>query len=96
MRRTAAQRRRTTALRAEAAERIEVHARQRYVIVENAFSVLDSLYSLVYAYTASPHDGLRELRIYLFIYLSTYIAFSALTLLVGRQEGHLACKELEW
>jgi len=24
------------------------------------------------------------------------IAFSALTLLVGRQEGHLACKKLEW
>ena len=66
------------------------------MIVENAFSVLDSLYSLVYAYTASPYDGLRELRIYLFIYLSTYIAFSALTLLVGRQEGHMACKELEW
>jgi len=24
------------------------------------------------------------------------IAFSALTLLVGRQEGHLACKKTEW
>ena len=24
------------------------------------------------------------------------LAFSALTLLVGRQEGHLACKKLEW
>jgi len=24
------------------------------------------------------------------------VAFSALTLLVGRQEGHLACKTLEW
>jgi len=23
-------------------------------------------------------------------------AFSALTLLVGRQEGHLACKKIEW
>jgi len=23
-------------------------------------------------------------------------AFSALMLLVGRQEGHLACKKLEW
>ena len=23
-------------------------------------------------------------------------SFSALTLLVGRQEGHLACKKLEW
>ena len=25
-----------------------------------------------------------------------YIAFSALTLLVGRQEGHPACKKTEW
>jgi len=25
-----------------------------------------------------------------------YDAFSALTLLVGRQEGHLACKKTEW
>ena len=25
-----------------------------------------------------------------------YCAFSALTLLVGRQEGHPACKKLEW
>jgi len=29
-------------------------------------------------------------------YLLTYCAFSALTLLVGRQEGHPACKKLEW
>jgi len=27
---------------------------------------------------------------------STISAFSALTLLVGRQEGHLACKKTEW
>ena len=25
-----------------------------------------------------------------------YVTFSALTLLVGRQEGHLACKKTEW
>jgi len=25
-----------------------------------------------------------------------FFAFSALTLLVGRQEGHLACKKIEW
>ena len=40
------------------------------------------------------------LYIYLFIYLSIYflsfIFFSALTLLVGRQEGHPACKKTEW
>ena len=30
-------------------------------------------------------------------YICQYIAFSALTLLVGRQEGHPACKKtLEW
>jgi len=27
---------------------------------------------------------------------SALIAFSALTLLVGRQEGHPACKKTEW
>ena len=27
---------------------------------------------------------------------SYHIAFSALTLLVGRQEGHAACKKTEW
>jgi len=27
---------------------------------------------------------------------SVIVAFSALTLLVGRQEGHPACKKLEW
>ena len=33
------------------------------------------------------------------MYLSMYLygaAFSALTLLVGRQEGHPACKKTEW
>jgi len=29
-------------------------------------------------------------------YLSYLTAFSALTLLVGRQVGHPACKKLEW
>ena len=29
-----------------------------------------------------------------FLYIS--LTFSALTLLVGRQEGHPACKKLEW
>jgi len=32
--------------------------------------------------------------VYLCVYMSPY-AFSALTLLVGRQEGHLACRKLE-
>ena len=30
------------------------------------------------------------------LYFVTHFAFSALTLLVGRQEGHLACKKTEW
>jgi len=36
---------------------------------------------------------------YLLIYLdciTQIVPFSALTLLVGRQEGHLACKKTEW
>jgi len=32
--------------------------------------------------------------VYFFVYIR--FAFSALTLLVGRQEGYLACKKLEW
>jgi len=28
--------------------------------------------------------------------LASGVAFSALTLLVGRQEGHPACKKIEW
>ena len=30
------------------------------------------------------------------MYMEVRYAFSALTLLVGRQEGHLACKKTEW
>jgi len=41
---------------------------------------------------------LEEYEIYILEYLLTWatyiIAFSALTLLVGRQEGHPACKKL--
>ena len=32
----------------------------------------------------------------LLLALISCFAFSALTLLVGRQEGHLACKKTEW
>jgi len=28
--------------------------------------------------------------------MNSFTAFSALMLLVGRQEGHLACKKTEW
>jgi len=33
---------------------------------------------------------------YCFIYFFLFFAFSALTLLVGRQEEHPACKKTEW
>ena len=36
----------------------------------------------------------RLVFVFYFLYIS--LAFSALTLLVGRQEGHPACKKLEW
>jgi len=35
----------------------------------------------------------RVYKLYLFTYLLIFRAFSALTLLVGRQEGHPACKK---
>jgi len=31
-----------------------------------------------------------------FVFCAVLITFSALTLLVGRQEGHPACKKTEW
>ena len=34
--------------------------------------------------------------VYLYVLTGFRIAFSALTLLVGRQEGHPACKKTEW
>ena len=36
------------------------------------------------------------LFVYAFAYFVQNFAFSALTLLVGQQEGHLACKKTEW
>ena len=41
-------------------------------------------------------DSLMILSICEFASICRFVAFSALTLLVGRQEGHLACKKLEW
>jgi len=38
-------------------------------------------------------DWMKKL---LHLFVVQHFAFSALTLLVGRQEGHLACKKLEW
>ena len=35
-------------------------------------------------------------RCFLFAFTYIILAFSALTLLVGRQEGHPACKKTEW
>jgi len=59
-------------------------------------------------YTRLPHSqtiihgihlincGTRHSLLVLFTNWLTVITFSALTLLVGRQEGHPACKKTEW
>jgi len=44
----------------------------------------------MYTYSLNGRRGRKEFL----DYLLPYFAFSALTLLVGRQEGHLACKKL--
>jgi len=45
----------------------------------------------------APHIMVIIIIILLLLYYYYYyLAFSALTLLVGRQEGHLACKKTEW
>jgi len=40
--------------------------------------------------------GKQKSKVTFHFCLIRLIAFSALTLLVGRQEGHPACKKLEW
>ena len=40
--------------------------------------------------------GIHCSKLYLMYTLVFSIAFAALTLLVGRQEEHLACKKAEW
>ena len=45
----------------------------------------------MYTYSLNGRRGRKEFL----DYLLPYFAFSALTLLVGRQEGHLACKKTE-
>jgi len=38
-----------------------------------------------------------SLLVFIFLaFLSAFLAFSALTLLVGQQEGHPVCKKTEW
>jgi len=40
------------------------------------------------------HDPIYDICICDFVYVTVSLAFSDLMLLVGRQEGHLACKKL--
>ena len=50
---------------------------------------------LVPAHLGSP--GKRAVkRVCVCVLYAIEVAFSALMLLVGRQEGHLACKKTEW
>jgi len=46
---------------------------------------------------APRHSIIHVYSLYYYYYMAvpdSYLAFSALTLLVGRQEGHPACKKL--
>jgi len=45
---------------------------------------------------AVPLQGVRELEFRSVSVLFSVHSFSALTLSVGRQEGHLVCRKLEW
>jgi len=42
------------------------------------------------------HQKTASINVINCITINQVLAFSALTLLVGRQEGHPACKKLEW
>jgi len=62
------------------------------ILALNCQSGLDTLLVNCENFKASP-----SLHVHLFISFNVHLcAFSALTLLVGRQEGHPACKKTEW
>ena len=70
----------------EANDALQAYVRRRDIILCSvllmfAISELNLLYSVM-----------TDLYLYCFVVL--YVAISALTLLVGRQEGHLACKKM--
>jgi len=50
------------------------------------------VFLLVPAHPGSPGQRAVKRLLCVVVYKSTYCAISALTLLVGRQEGHSACK----
>jgi len=50
--------------------------------------MMEIIYLIPSEYSPDPSDGE-----YIYNLLELLFAFSALTLLVGRQEGHLACKK---
>ena len=55
------------------------------------------MFLLVPAYPGCPGQMAVKWLLLLSVVCETVlIAFSALTLLVGQQEGHPACKKLEW
>ena len=55
------------------------------------------MFLLVPAYPGCPGSkAVKRSLLLLLLFLFESNAFSALTLLVGRQEGHLACKITEW
>ena len=53
--------------------------------------MMEIIYLIPSEYSSDSSDGE-----YIYNLLELLFAFSALTLLVGRQEGHLACKKTEW
>jgi len=67
-----------------------------------SFRAFENLFSCVYSYSRPPaiiqsSTGNWLFRIYICVYVCMCMsAFSALTLLAGRQEGHPACKKTEW
>jgi len=50
---------------------------------------------ILHTYCNNLHPDLGQSKNHLLLWLG-FIAFSALTLLVGRQEGHPACKNWGW
>jgi len=70
--------------------------RHRAQVAERIMELLGRYVALSMTKLCPSHGKLEELETYFEVYYIQYptVAFSALTLLVGRQEGHPACKKL--
>ena len=69
--------------------------RKKITVNDDATAVRPRPHRLLHCDWLQPRAASQK-KMNVFISGCSHIAFSALTLLVGRQEGHPACKKTEW